>query len=93
MRNALSNRDQGVALGLGNPIDSTNRQQTHFGTNAETPLKDVSSNGAISSDLWAWVELNYRPQAYQAASHEHELGSQVLTRLPFTNILLSMSRI
>jgi len=42
---------------------------------------------------WAWVELNYRPHAYQAASYEHELGSEVLTSLPFTNILLSMSRI
>ena len=49
--------------------------------------------GAIISDLWAWVELNYRPHAYQAASYEHELGSEVPTRLPFTNILLSMSRI
>jgi hypothetical protein len=37
--------------------------------------------------------LNYRPHAYQAASHEHELGSEVLTSLPFTNILLSMPRI
>jgi hypothetical protein len=26
-------------------------------------------------------------------SYEHESGSEVLTRLPFTNILLSMSRI
>jgi hypothetical protein len=33
------------------------------------------------------------PHAYQAASYEHELGSEVPTRLPFTNILLSMSRI
>jgi hypothetical protein len=39
------------------------------------------------------VELNYRPHAYQAASCEHESGSEVPTRLPFTNILLSMSRI
>src|ERR1700694_1605551 len=42
---------------------------------------------------WAWVELNYRPHAYQAASYEHEIGSEVPTRLPFTNILLSFSRI
>ena len=41
----------------------------------------------------AWLELNYRPHAYQAASYEHELGSEVPTRLPFTNILLSFSRI
>ena len=44
-------------------------------------------------DSWAWVELNYRPHAYQAASCEHELRSEVPTRLPFTNILLSPSPI
>ena len=43
--------------------------------------------------IWAWVELNYRPHAYQAPSYEPELSSEVPTRLPFTNILLSMSRI
>ncbi|MGZ6515271.1 MAG: hypothetical protein ACXVD8_10180, partial [Actinomycetota bacterium] len=42
---------------------------------------------------WAWVELNYRPHAYQAASYEHELGSEVPTNLPFTTSLLSISRI
>ena len=41
--------------------------------------------------LWAWVELNYRPHAYQAGSYEHELASEVPTSLHFTNILLSMS--
>jgi len=44
-------------------------------------------------EIWAWVELNYRPHACQAASYEHDLGSEVPTRLPFTNILLSISRI
>ena len=44
--------------------------------------------GAIISDLWAWVELNYRPHAYQAGSYEHEFTSEVLTRLAFRNILL-----
>jgi hypothetical protein len=39
------------------------------------------------------VVEQYRPHAYQADSNEHELGSEVPTRLPFTNILLSMSRI
>jgi len=80
------NRQQEPTAGT----DSRNRQQTRFGQNAETPLKDVSSSGAIISDSWAWVELNYRPHAYQAASYEHELGSEVLTSLPFTNILLSI---
>jgi hypothetical protein len=50
-------------------------------------------SGVISFDLWAWVELNYRPHAYQAASYEYELGSEVLTSLRFTNTLLSLSRI
>jgi hypothetical protein len=83
----------GVRLVQDRPTDSRNRQQTRFCQDAETPLKDVSISGATSSDSWAWVELNYRPHAYQAASYEHELGSEVPTRLPFTNILLSTSRI
>ena len=47
---------------------TTVRRSPHadFRLDAETPLKDVSISGAISSDLWAWVELNYRPHAYQA---------------------------
>ena len=40
------------------------------GRDAETPLKDSSRSGAISSDSWAWVELNYRPHAYQATEGE-----------------------
>jgi hypothetical protein len=42
----------------------------HFRQNAETPLKEISSSGAIGSELWAWVELNYRPYAYQATEGE-----------------------
>ena len=61
--------------------------------NAETPLRDVSVSGATRFELWAWVELNYRPHAYQAGSYEHELGSKVLLRPTFTNILLSKSRL
>jgi len=34
--------------------------------NAEAPLKNAFSSGAITLDSWAWVELNYRPHAYQA---------------------------
>jgi hypothetical protein len=70
-------------LGLGDPIDIANRQQTQFGQDAETPLKDVSSSGAISSDSWACEELNLGSHAYQAASYEHEMGSEVLTSPPF----------
>jgi len=72
MRNALTNRDQDVPLAPAS--DSTNRQQAPFGQDAATPLTDVSESGAISSDLWAWVELNYRPHAYQATSYEYEIG-------------------
>jgi hypothetical protein len=55
--------------------------------------KRLNAYGVMIRGPWAWVELNYRPHAYQAASYEHELGSEVPTRLPFTNILLSISRI
>jgi len=41
----------------------------------------------------AWVELKYRPHAYQAPPYEHEFASEVLTSLPFTNAVLSKSRI
>jgi hypothetical protein len=33
-------------------------------------MMTVSSSGAIISDLWAWVELNYRSHAYQATEGE-----------------------
>ncbi len=32
----------------------------------ETPRDHGSDHGADVSDQWAWVELNYRPHAYQA---------------------------
>ena len=64
-----------------------------IGTDCRSPAQGRILSGAISSDSWAWVELNYRPHDYRAASYEHELGSEVLTRLPFTNFLLSISRI
>jgi hypothetical protein len=32
----------------------------------ETPRDHGSDSGAQASDPWAWVELNYRPHAYQA---------------------------
>jgi hypothetical protein len=32
----------------------------------ETPRDHASDHGAGISDEWAWVELNYRPHAYQA---------------------------
>jgi hypothetical protein len=82
-----------VLPGRSSPTDSMNRQQDQFSQDAETTLTGVSISGAMISDSWAWVELNYRPHAYQAASYEHEIGSEVPTRLPFTNILLSISRI
>jgi hypothetical protein len=59
----------------------------------EKPRKRLNAYEVMIRGLWAWVELNYRPHAYQAALYEREIGSEVPTRLPFTNILLSMSRI
>ena len=32
----------------------------------ETPRDSATVSGADASDPWAWVELNYRPHAYQA---------------------------
>ena len=34
----------------------------------ETPRDHGSDGGAEASDQWAWVELNYRPHAYQACA-------------------------
>ena len=34
----------------------------------ETPRDSTTVDGAESSDQWAWVELNYRPHAYQACA-------------------------
>jgi integrase len=34
----------------------------------ETPRDSATVSGADASDEWAWVELNYRPHAYQAAA-------------------------
>ncbi len=68
---------RGVPLVPDRPTDSRNRQQTLFGQDAETALKDVSISGAISSDSWAWVELNYRPHAYQARKLEAKVGQDV----------------
>jgi hypothetical protein len=57
------------------------RDQIHFGQTAETPLKEISSSGAISSDSWAWVELNYRPHAYQATEGEQEVRQETCKSL------------
>ena len=34
----------------------------------ETPHDHRSDSGTDGSDEWAWVELNYRPHAYQACA-------------------------
>src|SRR6266404_1668836 len=49
--------------------------------------------GVMIRGLWAWVELNYRPHAYQAGLYEREFDSEIPIRLPFTNTLLRTSRI
>ena len=43
----------------------------------KTPLTDTSISGAIASDSWAWVELNYRRHAYQARIVEAKVGQDV----------------
>jgi len=38
------------------------------GAETETPRDSTTVSGADASDPWAWVELNYRPHAYQACA-------------------------
>jgi hypothetical protein len=38
------------------------------GSGTETPRGSITAGGADASDPWAWVELNYRPHAYQACA-------------------------
>ena len=38
-------------------------------------------SGVISFDLWAWVELNYRPHAYQATEGEYEVRQEIVKSL------------
>ena len=65
-----------------------------YGIGGRTTKKPAKGRAKLLVVLvWAWVELNYRPHAYQAGSPEHALRLEVLTGLHFTNILLSMSRI
>ena len=59
----------------------------------EKPRKARKGLRGNNPGLEAWVELNHRPHGYRAGLSERELGSEVPTRLPFTNILLSISRI
>ena len=55
-------------LGLVRPsvtgIDTAGAEQA--GTT--TPRDSATVSGADGSDEWAWVELNYRPHAYQACA-------------------------
>jgi hypothetical protein len=38
------------------------------GSETAAPHQQGSASGADASDEWAWVELNYRPHAYQACA-------------------------
>jgi hypothetical protein len=42
-----------------------NWHQTPVTNRKEAPSGSVTGNGATISKVWAWVELNYRPHAYQ----------------------------
>ena len=37
--------------------------------------------GRLNSGLWAWVELNYRPHAYQATEGEQEVRQEIFKSL------------
>ena len=53
-------------LGLVRPSVTGNVTGGTGGPGKETPRDHRSDGGAAISDEWAWVELNYRPHAYQA---------------------------
>ena len=47
---------------------ATNRQSPSPNHKSERPGGAEAPDGASSFDEWAWVELNYRPHAYQACA-------------------------
>jgi hypothetical protein len=76
-------RKQPVAMVATRPSEITCRIAKTISKNQAQPARSLPPKGGRLA----------RPHAYQAASYEHELGSELRTRLPFTTILLSISRI
>jgi hypothetical protein len=48
------------------------------GSEKELPRDTPYVSGAESSDEWAWVELNYRPHAYQACAPNLSIRNQAV---------------
>jgi hypothetical protein len=55
-------------LGLVGPSVTGKDTAESVASVTETPHDRESESGASVSDPWAWVELNYRPHAYQACA-------------------------
>jgi hypothetical protein len=55
-------------LGVAGASDTGMDTAVPAGPENEAPPDHRSDHGAESSDEWAWVELNYRPHAYQACA-------------------------
>jgi hypothetical protein len=53
-------------LGLVQPSGTGNDTTLLANPDTKKPHNHGSDSGANDSDEWAWVELNYRPHAYQA---------------------------
>ena len=55
-------------LGLARPSVTGKDTVERATAGTETPRDHASDHGVDVSDEWAWVELNYRPHAYQACA-------------------------
>ena len=55
-------------LGLAGLSDTGKDTAVSASLSSEPPRDSATVSGADVSDEWAWVELNYRPHAYQACA-------------------------
>ena len=53
---------------ISHPTDTRNGHHAQQSRQRESPTAALSHSRAITSLEWAWVELNYRPHAYQACA-------------------------
>ncbi len=68
MRDALATRGRVKQVVTSCPIDTTNRHHPSLPTAKQIPPDAVTPSGMVNLVLWAWVELNHRPHAYQACA-------------------------
>ena len=68
MREALAERTPLGEAATSYRTYTTNLRHRPNSPTVERPARAISSSGALSSRVWAWVELNYRPHAYQTAN-------------------------